>query len=332
VHGETKNDNDESECGDHLMIRVEALTRLYGDLAAVDQVSFEIGAGEIVGLLGHNGAGKTTIMKMLTGYLEPTGGSVEIDGMDISTEREAVQRRIGYLPENDPLYYEMTVIDYLDYTATLHGVPDAMRADRIRAAIVRTELSSRATDTIGTLSRGFCQRVGVAQAILHNPRVLILDEPTNGLDPTQVQHMRDLIRNVAENATVILSTHILHEVQAICSRVIIIHEGRKVLDSTMDELLAGKRLQVAVDAGPETALALLGAVHGIVSVESMQQRGPGHRYVLDLVDEGDPAEAAHTIASRIATAGWKLYALQPESRNLEQIFSEISAMEREYSR
>ena len=310
------------------MIRVGALTRTYGGLTAVDQVSFEIGAGEIVGLLGHNGAGKTTIMKMLTGYLEPTGGSIEIDGLDISTQREAAQQRIGYLPENDPLYYEMTVIDYLDYAATLHGVPVAERTDRIREAIVQTELSSKATDTIGTLSRGFCQRVGVAQAILHNPRVLILDEPTNGLDPTQVQHMRGLIRSVAEHATVILSTHILQEVQAICSRVIIIHDGQKVLDSTMDELLAGKRLLVAVDARPERALELLSAVHGIVSVEPMQQRGPGHRYVLDLGNENDPAEAAHVVASGIAAEGWKLYALHPERRDLEQIFSEISAQER----
>ncbi len=310
------------------MIRVEALTRTYGDLTAVDQVSFEIGTGEIVGLLGHNGAGKTTIMKMLTGYLEPTGGSIEIDGLDMNTERQAVQQHIGYLPENDPLYYEMTVIDYLDYAATLHGVPDAERFDRIREAIVKTELSSRATDTIGTLSRGFCQRVGVAQAILHHPRLLILDEPTNGLDPTQVQHMRDLIRVLAEHATVILSTHILQEVQAICSRVIIIHDGRKVLDSTMDELLAGKRLLVAVDAGPEQALELLSTVDGIVSVEPMARQGPGHRYDLDLGEEGDPAEAAHIIASRIAKEGWKLYALQPERRDLEQIFSEISAQER----
>jgi ABC-2 type transport system ATP-binding protein len=310
------------------MIRVESLSRTYGDLTAVDQVSFEIGTGEIVGLLGHNGAGKTTIMKMLTGFLEPTGGSIEIDGLDINTEREAVQQRIGYLPENDPLYYEMTVIDYLDYAATLHGVPDAERTDRIREAIVRTELSSKATDTIGTLSRGFCQRVGVAQTILHKPRVLILDEPTNGLDPTQVQHMRDLIRVLAHHATVILSTHILQEVEAICTRVIIVHNGQKVLDSTMDELLAGKRLLVAVDAEPERALELLSTVNGVVSVEPMPQRGPGHRYVLDLGNEGDPAEAAHIVASRIATEGWKLYALQPERRDLEQIFSEISAIER----
>lgn len=311
------------------MIRVEALTRTYGELTAVDQVSFEIGAGEIVGLLGHNGAGKTTIMKMLTGYLEPTAGCIEIDGLDISSEREAVQQRIGYLPENDPLYYEMTVIDYLDYAATLHGISGAERPRRIREAMVQTELSSKAADTIGTLSRGFCQRVGVAQAILHRPRVLILDEPTNGLDPTQVQHMRDLIRLLAEHATIILSTHILQEVQAICTRAIIIHDGRKVLDSTMDELLAGKRLQVAVDATPEHAIAPLSAVNGILSVEPLTQRGTGYRYVLNLGDEDDPAEAAHRVASMIASQGWKLYALQPERRDLEQIFHEISTQEQE---
>ena len=309
------------------MIRVESLTRTYGDLTAVDQVSFEIGTGEIVGLLGHNGAGKTTIMKMLTGYLEPTGGYIEINGLDISTKRATVQRQIGYLPENDPLYYEMTVIDYLDYAATLHGVPDAERTDRIREAIIQTELSTKATDTIGTLSRGFCQRVGVAQAILHNPRVLILDEPTNGLDPTQVQHMRDLIRIVAEHATVILSTHILQEVQATCDRVIIIRDGRKALDATMEELRAGKRLLVAVDAGPERGLGLPSSVDGIVSVQPTEQRGPGYRYALDLGEDGDPTEAAPIVASRIATQGWRLYALQPESRDLEDIFREISAQE-----
>ncbi len=307
------------------MIQVEALSRTYGDLTAVDQVSFEIGPGEIVGLLGHNGAGKTTIMKMLTGYLEPTGGSIEIDGLNISTEREAVQQRIGYLPENDPLYYEMTVMDYLDYAATLHGVPDAQRTDRIREAMVKTELLSKATDTIGTLSRGFCQRVGVAQAILHHPRLLILDEPTNGLDPTQVQHMRDLIRSLAKHATVILSTHILQEVQAICSRIIILHNGQKALDSTMDELLASQRLLVTVDAGPEHALDLFNTVNGVVSVESIAQRGLGYRYALDLGEENHPAEAAPVVASLIARQGWKLYALQPERHDLEQVFGEISA-------
>jgi ABC-2 type transport system ATP-binding protein len=257
--------------------------------------------------------------------LEPTGGSIEMGGVDISEQREAVQELIGYLPENDPLYYEMTVVDYLDYAASLQGVAATERPGLIRNAITRTELTSRATDAIATLSRGFRQRVGVAQAILNKPRVLILDEPTNGLDPTQVQHMRELIRDVAEDATVILSTHVLQEVQAICSRVIIIHEGRKVLDATMDELLTGKRLQIVVDAGPEQAIALLAAIEGVVSVAQMTQNGPGCRYVLDLRDDEDPAEAAQVAASRIAAEGWKLFVLQPERRDLEQVFGEISA-------
>ncbi|KFI22179.1 ABC transporter ATP-binding protein [Nitrosococcus oceani] len=309
------------------MIRVESVTRTYGDLVAVDQVSFQIGQGEIVGLLGHNGAGKTTIMKMLTGYLEPTSGSIEIDGLDMATCREAVQSRIGYLPENDPLYPEMTVIDYLDYSASLHGVPTGERDKKIREAIASTELSLKAADTIGTLSRGYRQRVGVAQAILHTPRLLILDEPTNGLDPTQVQHMRALIRTLAKRATVILSTHILQEVQAICDRVIIIRNGRKALDATMDELQAGRRLLVAVDAGPERALGVLKSVKGIQSVERMEEGGPGHRYALDLVGQDELTVTAPRVASQIATAGWKLYALQPESRNLETLFGEISAQD-----
>lgn len=307
------------------MIRVESLTRTYGELTAVDQVSFEIGQGEIVGLLGHNGAGKTTIMKMLTGYLEPTSGSIEIDGLDMANHREAVQSHIGYLPENDPLYPEMTVIDYLDYAASLHEVPEGERAARIREAIDKTELFSRAADPIGTLSRGYRQRVGVAQAILHHPRVLILDEPTNGLDPTQVQHMRGLIRSLTAQATVILSTHILQEVQALCDRVIIIRDGQKALDATMEELRAGQRLLVAVDAAPERAQQLFQAVDGVKVVETLNGPGVGHRYALDLSGESALTDTAPLVASRVAAEGLKLYALQPESRDLETIFGEISA-------
>jgi ABC-2 type transport system ATP-binding protein len=306
------------------MIQVEALTRTYGDLTAVDRVSFEITRGEIVGLLGHNGAGKTTIMKMLTGYLEPSSGSIKINGLDIADQREAVQEQIGYLPENDPLYPEMTVIDYLDYAAALHGVSQAERTVRIRDAIKKTDLASKAADTIGTLSRGYRQRVGVAQAILHNPHLLILDEPTNGLDPTQVQHMRALIRSLAAHATVIISTHILQEVQAICDRVIIMRNGQKALDASMAELRAGSRLLVAVDAGPDLAIELLKSVSGVSGVETVHSQGAGHRYALELDAEDGLDETAPTIASRIAKEGWKLYALQPESRDLETIFGEIS--------
>ncbi|MEJ2612336.1 MAG: ATP-binding cassette domain-containing protein [Candidatus Thiodiazotropha sp.] len=306
------------------MIRVEALTRYYTDLKAVDQVSFDIGQGEIVGLLGHNGAGKTTIMKMLTGFLEPTHGRIEIDGLDIGTHREAVQQKIGYLPENDPLYPEMTVIDYLDYAAELHGVSAGERIERIREAIRQTALESKATSLISTLSRGYRQRVGVAQALLHKPRLLILDEPTNGLDPTQVQHMRELIRGLAKQATIIISTHILQEVQAICDRVIIMREGRKALDASMTELQTGKRLVVALDAEPTQAIDLLTSINGIESVEKLTKRGAGYRYAMNLDDQNDVSETAPEVARRVYDKGMRLYLLQPESRDLETIFGEIS--------
>ena len=219
----------------------------------------------------------------------------------------------------------MTVIDYLDYAASLYGVAASDRDKRIRAAIEKTELTTKAMDVIGTLSRGFRQRVGVAQAILHHPRLLILDEPTNGLDPTQVQHMRDLIRTLAGNATIIISTHILQEVQAICDRVIIVRNGKKALDATMDDLRASKRLLVSVDADSEQALKLFKSVNGVHSVESLTKRGPGYRYALDLGNQNELAEAAPIIAERITSAGLKLFALQPESRDLETIFGEISA-------
>ncbi|MCI5219889.1 MAG: ABC transporter ATP-binding protein, partial [Candidatus Electrothrix sp. LOE2] len=190
------------------MINVEHLTRKYGDFTAVDDVSFAIGQGEIVGLLGHNGAGKTTIMKMMTGFLEPTKGNITVDDLDVGRNRREIQKKIGYLPENCPVYPEMTVLEYLEYSAALHGVAEQDRPALIREAVARTALEAKATKPLSTLSRGYRQRTGVAQAILHKPDILILDEPTNGLDPTQIQHMRTLIRELAETSTVIISTHI----------------------------------------------------------------------------------------------------------------------------
>jgi ABC-2 type transport system ATP-binding protein len=307
------------------MIRVASLTRAYGELMAVDRVSFQIGQGEIVGLLGHNGAGKTTIMKMLTGFLEPTGGTIEIDGLDIAADREAVQARIGYLPENDPLYPEMTVIDYLDYAAALHGVAEAERPVRIREALEKTALSAKAADAIATLSRGYRQRVGVAQAIVHRPKLLILDEPTNGLDPTQVQHMRELIRDLAREATVILSTHILQEVQAVCDRVLIIRDGRMALDATMTELRSGRLLLVSLDAEPQQALPLLGEVPGVGAVQEAGRQGRGFGYRLEVTGDADLEDTAPLVAERVCGEGLRLYALRAESRDLESVFGEISA-------
>lgn len=309
------------------MIRAESLTRLYGNLTAVDHISFEIGQGEIVGLLGHNGAGKTTIMKMLTGFLEPTSGHVEIDGLDLRAHRAEIQQRIGYLPENCPVYPEMTVIDYLDYTASLHKVLPAECHEMIREAIIRTELEPRAADLIGTLSRGYRQRVGVAQAILHRPTILILDEPTNGLDPTQIQHMRDLITSLAATATVILSTHILQEVQAVCDRVLIIRDGRMALDARLDELRAGSRLLLTTDAEPTHVTPVLTALDAVQSVETLPADGRHHRYALAVDGNDEAFDCAPTVAQTIIEKGFQLYSLTPEIRDLETIFGEISPHE-----
>jgi ABC-2 type transport system ATP-binding protein len=304
------------------MIKTHELTRHYGDLTAVDHVSFEIGKGEIVGLLGHNGAGKTTIMKMLTGYLEPSSGQIEIDGLDIEAQRTEAQQRIGYLPENCPLYPEMAVIDFLAYAAQLHGLPLSRRAGAVREAIARTELDSKATQPIGTLSRGYRQRVGVAQAILHEPRILILDEPTNGLDPGQIRHMRGLITHLAQQATVIISTHIMQEVNAICDRVLIIRNGRKVLDAQLRTLKNAHRLITVVDQPPEQTRPRLAAVAGVSGVEVIPSDDGRYHYALDL--ECDSAEVAPPVAASLLQQGARLFALYPEQRDLETLFNKIN--------
>jgi len=308
------------------MIEVRRLTRSYGDLKAVDDVSFDIGRSEVVGLLGHNGAGKTTVMKMLTGYLEPNAGDIRIEGIDIRAQRREVQKYIGYLPENCPLYPEMTVIDYLDYQATLHGVPESERPAALREAIERTDLAPKADQVIATLSRGYHQRVGVAQAILHRPTVLILDEPTNGLDPSQIQQVRTLIRELAEHATLILSTHILQEVEAVCARVLIMHAGRLALDSDLAALSNPNRLLVSLGQAPTQVVPTLMALDPITAVEPLEcpdGEGPDgcYRYALNTTD---PTATAPVVARAVGTAGWDLYGLQPEVRDLEALFGAVS--------
>jgi ABC-2 type transport system ATP-binding protein len=308
------------------MIQVERLSRSYDSLRAVAEVSFAIGHGEVVGLLGHNGAGKTTIMKMLTGFLEPSAGSIRIDGQDIETRRQAVQSLIGYLPENCPLYPEMTVIDYLDYQAGLHGVPAEQRPGLIRRAIARTWLETKALEPIATLSRGYRQRVGVAQAILHRPKLLILDEPTNGLDPTQIQQMRTLIRDLAREATVILSTHILQEVQAVCDRVLILRAGALVLDARLADLNTTRQLSLVVDRSPAAVEPLLRTIPIITAIQHCPTTADRHEYLLDL-DLGaaakDPLAIAPQVAQTVTQGGCQLFTLQPRSRDLETLFREL---------
>ncbi len=307
------------------MITIENVTRNYGDFTAVDQVSFTISSGEIVGLLGHNGAGKTTIMKMLTGFLEPTAGTITIDGKKIAQDRQDIQKDIGYLPENCPLYSEMSVVDYLHYAASLHGVDKGERDGMVVEAVQKTALHEKAHQPISTLSRGYKQRTGVAQAILHKPKILILDEPTNGLDPTQILQMRDLIRTLAKQSTVIISTHILQEVQAVCDRVIIMNNGKMALDTRLHSLQDGSRLMVEVDAPVDSVSPRLTGVAGVSKIDPVgSPAGNSLRYGLHLTKESSKQDVAAAVAKEVHSAGWSLYSLQYETRDLESVFAEIS--------
>jgi len=302
------------------MILVHALSRRYRDFQAVRDVSFRIERGQIVGLLGHNGAGKTTIMKMLSGYLEPTSGRIEIDGIDVAEKPHAVQRRLGYLPENLPVYRDLTVADYLDYAARLKGLQGPELKASVRQAIGATELDDRLMAQVSTLSRGYQQRVGVAQALLGDPQVLILDEPTNGLDPNQTEHMRDLIRRLAKSATVILSTHIMQEVEAVCDHVLILRQGKLALDASMAELHRSGALSVRSDM-PFTALR--SALQGIAAEATLTEAEPQHFHAT-MPPGSDLEAAAAALASAIVGGGHRLYQLAPQQRNLETVFRDVN--------
>lgn len=303
------------------MIKVEKLTRSYGDFLAVDAVDFSIDVGQVVGLLGHNGAGKTTIMKMLSGFLEPSAGRILVDGLDVADQPEAVQAMLGYLPENVPLYPEMTVVDYLEYAAELRGVANAQRADAVRYAVASTDLGDKAFSRIDTLSRGYRQRVGVAQALLHKPSLLILDEPTSGLDPGQTQHMRDLIRSLADRATVILSTHIMQEVSAICDRVMILRDGRLVLDEELATLQRSQRLALVTDADRDRVDVLLAGVPGVGEVS--EQQGADDLHHLFMMIDGNEQIAAE-VARTLVGGGVNVFSLAPERHDLEAVFRDAN--------
>ncbi len=306
------------------MIEVEGITRKYGELVAVDDVSFSIGKGEVVGLLGHNGAGKTTIMRMLTGYIEPTAGSVVIDGMPLSEARLSIQRKLGYLSENAPLYPDMSVVRYLEYVADLRGVPRAGRPAVLKRALERTWLTDRALDPVATLSKGYKQRLGVAQAIVHEPEILILDEPTNGLDPTQIFQMRSLVSDLSQKATIIVSTHVLQEVEAVCERVIIMVQGRIAVDARLSELQQSNRLVVGLGNPSDDAPERLREIPGVGLVTAAD--GPrGTSYGLEL--EAPAETVAPGVARAAVEGGWELYRMSEEARTLETVFREVGAKE-----
>lgn len=304
------------------MIKVKNLTRNYGDFKALSDVSFEIPKGQIVGLLGHNGAGKTTTLKMITGVLQPTSGEIDIDGFKYPQDRLMIQTKIGYLPENSPTYPDMTVVEYLDYVCELRGIVGDEKQKAIESSVQKTKLQEKVFSKISTLSKGFKQRVGVAQAILHHPEFLILDEPTNGLDPSQIIEMRELIKEISQTATVIISTHVLSEVEAICDRVLIILQGKLVKDAELSELQNSKSLKIISDAKPEELIQTLKSMEDIENVIRQGSVKGGESYQLSLTKD-DPGLSS-LIAKTIIDKGWNLSRLEKEERQLEVIFKEIN--------
>ncbi|WP_341503308.1 ATP-binding cassette domain-containing protein [Gallaecimonas sp. GXIMD4217] len=303
------------------MLEVKQLTRRYGQQLAVDGVDFTIQRGEIVGLLGHNGAGKTTIMKMLSGYLEPDQGRIRLGGIDLAEDPKAVQRQLGYLPESLPVYPDMTVADYLDYAATLKGLEGQPKQAAIRKALAATDIGDRLLAPIHTLSRGYKQRVGVAQAILAEPKLLILDEPTNGLDPAQTEHMRRLVRRLSRDATVILSTHIMQEVEALCDRVLIIRNGRLAVDERLERLRLANEVELASDL-PQAAQRLA-SLAGVAEVRALGDNG----YRLVLAEGASQQSLCAAAAALVAEAGAALYRLAPVKRDLESLLREVNRTE-----
>lgn len=253
-----------------MSISVQSLTKIYGSQTAVNHISFDIPKGQIVGFLGPNGAGKSTTMKMITGYLPPTQGTAVVCGFDVQTHSMELRRHIGYLPEQNPLYYDMYVREYLEMAAGIHKIEKTKRKERIEQMIRMTGLGKEAHKKIGMLSKGYKQRVGLAQAMIHNPDVLILDEPTSGLDPNQILEIRDLIISIGKEKTVLLSTHIMQEVEAMCSRVIIINNGNIVADDQIQNLQrAGNQKVLLVSFEQELTVSALEQVQGISRIEYM---------------------------------------------------------------
>lgn len=305
------------------MIEVKDLRKSYGPVQALAGVDFEIAEGEIVGLLGPNGAGKTTIIKILTGYLQPDSGTVRIGGLDVLTETRQVQAQLGYLPENAPLYPELSVQAYLKMIADLRQVPPREQVARLSEAVYSTGLQEHLTRPIGQLSKGFRQRVGLAQAILHCPRLLILDEPTLGLDPTQIVEIRRLIRRLSEHATILFSTHILSEVEALCNRAIILMNGLVKADAHLSELAASADAVLVLakaPAGVDNALRKLPGVRGVEAMRSADGF-PAFR-ILGQSSEG--RELCPAIYALAREQNWSLRELRPDVRTLETVFNELA--------
>jgi ABC-2 type transport system ATP-binding protein len=311
------------------VIEVQHLTKQYGRFTAVDDLSFRVDKGEILGFLGPNGAGKTTTMRMLTGYMPATAGKAVIAGYDIFDQPIEAKRRIGYLPETPPLYTDMTVRDYLLFVARIRGVASKALRAQVDTAMEKARVADVATRHCGKLSKGYRQRVGLAQAILHNPEVLILDEPTAGLDPKQIMETRDLIKGLAGSHTIVLSTHILPEVSQTCERVVIINKGKVVAVDTpeaLTERIQGNQtiyVQVDAPAGTDVGAALT-AVPGVSRVTALEQRGTLASFEVDC-HKGE--DRRREVARLVVGRDWGLVELRPSRLSLEEIFLQLTTDE-----
>jgi ABC-2 type transport system ATP-binding protein len=313
-----------------VMIEVEGLTKDYGTTRAVAGVSFAVRRGEVLGFLGPNGAGKSTTMKMLTCYLAPTAGRARVAGHDVFDDSIEVRRRIGYLPEDTPIYRDMTVVEYLEFAAQMRGMDADKISDRIREVGQRCGLADVAGKLVGELSKGYRQRVGLAQAMLHDPDILLLDEPTSGLDPNQIVEIRSLIKEIGREKTVVLSTHILPEVQATCSRIVIISGGKLVADGTPEALRArerGGRYRVVVESNGISKEAIrdrLASLAGVARCELLSGEAGAHAFALDASASEDLRKP---IFRTVVDNRWTLLELARESASLEDVFRHLTTQE-----
>jgi ABC-2 type transport system ATP-binding protein len=302
------------------MIEVKNLTKYFGPILAVDRVNFNIARGEIVGLLGLNGAGKTTTMRILTTYLPATSGTARLADFDVRTQSLDVRKRIGYLPENVPLYPEMRVEEYLELRGKLKGLPRKERQTRLEYCLGRCRIREVRRRLVGTLSKGYRQRVGLADAMIHDPPILILDEPTSGLDPVQIRETLSLIKELGESRTILLSTHILSEIEAVCGRIMIIHRGRLSSDKKMTDLAGAGPILVEVHGPAEQVVNVLRTTDG---VDQVRQKGQGDGIVTCEVLTRQHKDLREAIAQRLARNGWPIRQLDQRARSLEQHFMEV---------
>ncbi len=305
------------------MIKVEEIVKRYGSTEALSGVSFSVRPGEVIGLLGPNGAGKTTLMKILTGYLQPDAGSAWIDGIDVLEHPEQVQARVGYLPENAPLYPELTVQSYLKMIAELRGVDPADMRRLISRAVRAVGLENMLVVPIATLSKGYRQRVGIAQAILHRPKLLILDEPTNGLDPTQIVEVRKLIKGLAETSTVLLSTHILPEVEATCSRAVIIMNGKVRADARLEELARSSTAVLALESADVDRNTITAELRKLSTVTDVVSHTGNGRVIFE-VKVDSSRDICPDIFRLASDHNWPVAELRRSERTLETVFNELA--------